>query len=94
MISFISKEEREIIKRFQIRSAFNVHLSLNIDSINVKNGLALNKLISKGIIVRVTGGAYYLDEQKLMEYNLKSVKWGMSVLLLVLIFIMLFYFYK
>lgn len=83
-------EQQKIIRKFREKGACSVELAKSLVELQVDNSQVAERLIKNRVIVSGGGDTYFLDERELMKFRLNRVKWGMSVLFLILIIIFIY----
>ena len=83
-------EQKKIIRKFREKGACSVDFAKSLVELQVDNSLIVKRLIKSRVIVSGGGDTYFLDERGLMKFRLNRVKWGMSILFLILIIIFMY----
>ncbi len=79
-----------MIRAFRAAGAFSVDFAKSLQDVGVNQSLILRRLIRMGIIVHGGGRTYFLDERRLLNQRMTTVKWGMILLLVILFVLMQF----
>jgi hypothetical protein len=80
------KHEALVVGFFREKSACTPDLSvlpvdLHPDWIQYRS--TLNRLISKGVVLRGAGNTFYMDENRLLQMRMGRIKWGLIVMLVI-----------
>jgi len=83
-------EQEKIIRKFREKGACSVELAKSLTDLQVDSSKVAKRLIKNRVIKSGGGNTYFLDERELMKFRLNRVKWGMSILFLILIIILIY----
>jgi len=83
-------EQEKIIRKLREKGACSVELAKSLADLQVDSSKVAKRLIKNRVIKSGGGNTYFLDERELMKFRLNRVKWGMSILFLILIIILIY----
>ena len=65
---FVAMKKRKLIRRFKNSGTTSERNAKTLAVLGINRRLFFNRMLKHGVIIHVNG-KYYLDEQKLSEYN-------------------------
>ena len=88
------KARKKILTKFRDSGAYTAELARSLKDLDLRSSPYLNQFIRHKVIVNNGSDGYYLDERALMQYRMNRTKWGMVILMLILIFFAMVIFKK
>lgn len=82
--------KRDILKKLRDSGAVSVYTAKKIEECGLKDSPALRDMVRKKVIVDAGDGRRYLDENRLMEVKMTTVKTWLGVFFLGIVVIMVY----